>query len=101
MEFFSNFDTKARSDGFYPPWECKESKFSEEVLKVMRAYNPNARYSAIHAGLECGVIGAKIPGLECCSIGPNIYNPHSIDERCELSSVERISKVVFEIVGMK
>ena len=101
LEFFSNFDTKARSDGFYPPWECKESKFSEEVLKVMRAYNPNARYSAIHAGLECGVIGAKIPGLECCSIGPNIYNPHSTDERCELSSVERISKVVFEIVGMK
>lgn len=99
IEFFSHFTQEVKSDNFYLPWEPKTSEFSEEVLKVMRAYNPEASYYAIHAGLECGIIGAKVQGLECCSIGPNIYNPHSTDERCELSSVERISKVVFEVVG--
>lgn len=98
MEFFLHFGANVRSDNFYLPWEPKTSEFSEEVLKVMRSYNPSASYYAIHAGLECGIIGAKIEGLQCCSIGPNIYNPHSTDERCEISSVERISKVVFEIV---
>ena len=97
MEFFSSF-ASVLSDNFYLPWEPKKSEFSEEVLKVMRAYNPKADYYAIHAGLECGIIGAKMEGLECCSIGPNIYNPHSTDERCEIGSVERISKVVFDVV---
>lgn len=98
LEFFSSFGANAKSDNFYLPWEPKISEFSEEVLKVMKAHNPQASYYAIHAGLECGIIGAKVEGLQCCSIGPNIYNPHSTDERCEISSVERISKVVFEIV---
>ena len=98
MEFFLSFGANVRADNFYLPWEPKTSEFSEEVLRVMKTHNPKASYYAIHAGLECGIIGAKIAGLECCSIGPNIYNPHSTDERCEIDSVERISKVVFEIV---
>lgn len=100
VEFFSLFTQDVRTDNFYLPWEPKKSAFSEEVLKVMKTYNPSARYYAIHAGLECGIIGAKIEGLECCSIGPNIHNPHSTDERCEISSIEKISKIVFEIVGV-
>ncbi|VEJ24872.1 M20/M25/M40 family metallo-hydrolase [Helicobacter cholecystus] len=99
VEFFSYFTQDVRSDNFYLPWEPKKSVFSEEVLGVMKAYNPSASYYAIHAGLECGIIGAKIRDLQCCSIGPNIYNPHSTDERCEISSIEKISKVVFEIIG--
>lgn len=98
VQFFSHFGANVVSDNFYLPWEPKKSAFSEEVLNVMRSYNPSARYYAIHAGLECGIIGAKNDGLECCSIGPNIYNPHSTDERCEINSIHRISKVVFEIV---
>lgn len=98
LEFFSFFGAKVKSDNFYLPWNPKASEFSEEVLKVMKAHNPKASYYAIHAGLECGIIMSKIAGLECCSIGPNIYNPHSTDERCEISSVQKISEVVFEIV---
>lgn len=96
--FFTSFGYEVSFAKFYLPWEPKENAFSQEVLKVMKAHNPKARYYAIHAGLECGVIGAKQKELECCSIGPNIYNPHSTDERCEIASVERIAKVVFEVV---
>lgn len=99
LEFFKAFGCEVRTDKFYLPWEPKKNAFSYEVLEVMRKYNPKAEFYAIHAGLECGIIGAKQEGLECCAIGPNIYNPHSTDERCEMASVERIARVVFELLG--
>lgn len=98
LEFFTLFECKAEDQNFYPPWEPKESAFSHEVLEAMRGFNPKASYYAIHAGLECGIIGSQQKNLECCSIGPNIDYPHSIDERCEIASVQRIAKVVFKIV---
>lgn len=98
LEFFTLFECKAEDQNFYPPWEPKQSAFSQEVLEAMRVFNPKADYYAIHAGLECGIIGSKQENLECCSIGPNIDYPHSVDERCEIASVEKIAKVVFKIV---
>lgn len=98
-EFFLMCGCDVHDENFYLPWEPQKSAFSEEVLGVMQKYNPHAKYYAIHAGLECGIIGAKFKGLECCSIGPNIYNPHSTDERCEIESIKKITNVVFEIVG--
>jgi dipeptidase D len=41
----------------------------------------------IHAGLECGIIGAKYPGMEMVSFGPNIRGAHSPTERMEIDSV--------------
>ncbi|WP_027327153.1 M20/M25/M40 family metallo-hydrolase [Helicobacter pametensis] len=98
-EYFKAFGCEVREENFYLPWEIRESAFSQEVLGVMQHHNPHAKYYAIHAGLECGIIGAKFEGLECCSIGPNIYHPHSTDERCEIESIKKIANVVFEIVG--
>lgn len=98
LEFFSLFECEVEDQNFYPPWEPRKSAFSEEVLGAMKASNPNADYYAIHAGLECGIIGSKQGNLECCSIGPNIDYPHSVDERCEIASVERIAKTVFQII---
>ncbi|MEB2801556.1 M20/M25/M40 family metallo-hydrolase [Campylobacter upsaliensis] len=97
LEFFKGYDFKVESFNFYPPWEGKESTLSEEVFKALSQFVKDVKISAIHAGLECGIIEKKFP-LMCASIGPNIYNPHSTDERCELSSVEKISKAVFEVL---
>lgn len=97
LEFFKAFDFKVQSYNFYPPWEGKSNALSEEVFTILKKIIPQAKISAIHAGLECGII-EKNQKLLCCSIGPNIYNPHSTDERCELASVEKISKVVFEVL---
>jgi dipeptidase D len=47
----------------------------------------DANVKVIHAGLECGIIGAKYPGMEMVSFGPNIRGAHSPDERLEISSV--------------
>ncbi|WP_342251793.1 M20/M25/M40 family metallo-hydrolase [Campylobacter coli] len=97
MEFFKAFGYKVRSFNFYPPWEGKANALSDKVLKALKKVSPKARVSAIHAGLECGIIEKK-QELLCASIGPNIHNPHSTDEHCEITSVEKISRVVFEVL---
>ena len=45
--------------------------------------------TAIHAGLECGIIGGTYPSLDMISFGPTICYPHSPDEKVEIASVER------------
>lgn len=97
LEFFKAFDYKVKSFNFYPPWEGKANVLSDKVLKALKKVSPNARVSTIHAGLECGIIEKK-QELLCASIGPNIHNPHSTDEHCEIASVEKISRVVFEVL---
>ena len=47
-----------------------------------------AKLIAMHAGLECGVIGDKYPGMQMVSFGPTIVDPHSPNERVQISSVE-------------
>ena len=49
---------------------------------------------AIHAGLECGIIGEKCPGIDMISFGPDLENPHSPDERVHIKSVEGFWKLL-------
>ena len=56
---------------------------------------------AIHAGLECGLFSAKIPGLECISIGPDMRDIHTTEERLSISSTERVWNYVLEILRQK
>lgn len=79
-------------------WTPKVTDFAKEVLSSMQEFNKNVKFEAVHAGLECGVLLSKQSGLEACSIGPNIYSPHSINECCEINSVDLISRVVKNIV---
>nr|MBP3724845.1 M28 family peptidase [Campylobacter sp.] len=79
-------------------WEPVKSDFAIFVLEKMRELNPNAQIKTIHAGLECGVLCAKNSSLGACSIGPNIYSPHSIHEKCEIASIEKISQIVENII---
>jgi len=48
----------------------------------------------IHAGLECGIIGAKYPGMEMISFGPTIEHPHSPDERVNIATVQKFYRFV-------
>ena len=74
----------------YPGW--KPDPNSEIVRKVQAAhqqvFGQPAKLIAMHAGLECGVIGEKYPGMQMISFGPQIENPHSPHERVQISSVE-------------
>ena len=81
-----------------PAWKPVNDKFANDILEELKIYKPNARITAVHAGLECGVLLEKKTGLSACSIGPNIYSPHSTREHCEVASALFIEKVVRGIV---
>ena len=73
----------------YPGWK---PDISSELLAVTlatykRLYGDEPEVKAVHAGLECGIIGEKCPGMDMISIGPTIEAPHSPDERVNIPSV--------------
>lgn len=83
----------ARTDfaGAYPGWK---PNLDSEILDVMKnvykeLYNKVPEVKAIHAGLECGLIGGVYPGLDMISFGPTIRYPHSPDEKVNIESVEK------------
>ena len=82
----------------FSPSSFINDKFANDILEELKIYKPNARITAVHAGLECGVLLEKKAGLSACSIGPNIYSPHSTREHCEVASALFIEKVVRGIV---
>ena len=76
--------------GGYPGWKPEPN--SDIVCKLQsvheKVFGHPANLIAMHAGLECGVIGEKYPGMQMVSFGPTIVGPHSPNERVEISSVE-------------
>ncbi|MFY9673203.1 MAG: aminoacyl-histidine dipeptidase [Terriglobales bacterium] len=76
--------------GKYPGWKPEPN--SEIVRKCQevhkKLFGEPAKLIAMHAGLECGVIGEKYPGMEMISFGPTIVSPHSPNERVEIPSVK-------------
>jgi dipeptidase D len=54
---------------------------------------------AIHAGLECGLLIEKIPDMDAVSIGPEIQNAHSPEERVQVSSVDRFYTALKELLA--
>lgn len=94
----NSFGFDVRCENQTTPWKPEINEFSKYVLKCLKKHNPNARFAAVHAGLECGVFLAKDPNLKVTSIGPNIFSPHSVNEKLEIASAELINKVVDEIV---
>lgn len=86
--------------GDYPGWAYrKNSPFRDMAVKVFYdLYGKEPEIQAIHAGLECGLFSAKIPGLECISIGPDMKNIHTTEERLSISSTERVWNYVVALL---
>lgn len=85
-----------RSESSYPPWEphMESDLLGRAVESYQERFGAEPVVEVIHAGLECGVIGAKYPGMQMISFGPTIQNPHSPDERLHVPSVEKICAFV-------
>ena len=77
--------------GGYPGWQPDlDSKVLQRAKGVhLRAMGKEAQVKAIHAGLECGIIGEKCGGMDMLSFGPQIEWPHSPSERVHIASVGR------------
>jgi dipeptidase D len=98
VQLLNMFGFEVETSGKYPPWKPDKNEFTNEVLKIYKEHLQNTTLNAIHAGLECAVFKQKYPKLDVCSIGPNIYFPHSNREKCEINSVLKVYEVVKGIV---
>ena len=77
--------------GSYDGWN---PDMSSPILKTMaagyeRLFGEKPEITAVHAGLECGIIGGAYPEMDMISCGPTIRYPHSPDEEVNIASVER------------
>lgn len=90
----------AVAHGVYPPWEYKEdSKLREIMIKAYKdMFGKEPLVEAIHAGLECGILASKKPGLDCISFGPDMYDIHTTKERLSISSTKRMWEYLVKIV---
>lgn len=97
------FGGYVETHGDYPGWQFKpDSKLRASMVQIYRElFGKEAQIQALHAGLECGIMAAKISGLDCVSFGPNIYDIHTTEERLSISSTYRTWNYLLEILKQK
>jgi len=88
------------SSNGYPGWK---PNLDSPVLKLVKdsyraLYNKEPEIKAIHAGLECGIIGEKYPGMDMVSFGPTMEGVHSPDEKLHIDTVGRFYALVLEVL---
>ncbi len=83
-------------DDGYPGWQPDMSSRLLEIVRGVhqRELDIDPEVYAVHAGLECGLIGEMIPGMDMISIGPQIEHPHSPNEKVHVPSVDRFWRLL-------
>jgi len=97
---FLNIGADVEHSGSYPGWAPNTDS---EILDVMvslykKMFNSDPKVQACHAGLECGILNERYPGLDMISFGPTIKNPHSPDEKVHIKSVEKFWSLLIEVL---
>ncbi len=91
---------KCTFSGGYSGWQLDMNspilKVAKDIYKKL--YKKEPEVTGIHAGLECGILGAIYPHWDMISFGPTIYSPHSPDERVEIESVGKCWKYLVELL---
>jgi dipeptidase D len=97
---FEMAGAKALSECGYPAWK---PNLNSEILNATKSaylslFGREPEVKAIHAGLECGIIGEKYPGMDMVSFGPTLTGVHTPDERIYFESVERYWMLLLTIL---
>lgn len=97
---FENMGCAVVQSGDYPGWQPNRNS---RILNLMadlyrEMYAEEPKIKACHAGLECGILGKHLPGVDMISFGPNIRAAHSPDEKVQISSVQKFWTYFLETV---
>lgn len=86
--------------GSYPGWKPNmQSAIMKTMQEVyLKKFGNEPEIKAVHAGLECGIIGGVYPNLDMISLGPTIRHPHSPDEKVHIESVSKFWDFVLEVL---
>ncbi|MBN2498826.1 MAG: aminoacyl-histidine dipeptidase [Deltaproteobacteria bacterium] len=92
---------EAVSGGGYPAWQPDmSSKLLARCKSVYtELFGKQPVVEVIHAGLECGIIGSKYPGMDMISFGPTIKNPHSPDEKIDIKTIGQVWDFMVALLG--
>jgi dipeptidase D len=91
---------QTKLSGHYPGWQPNANSAMLDIAKAKytELFDQEPRVEACHAGLECGLLGERYPGLDMISFGPNIRRAHSPDEYVEIKSVQKFWKLLLAIM---
>lgn len=95
---FELMDASVALSGGYPGWQPRPDA---PIIRIMgdlyeELFHEHAEVNAVHAGLECGILGTNYPQMQMISFGPNIFGAHSPDERVQISSVQKYWSFLLE-----
>ena len=84
----------------YPAWEYrKDSPLRDTMVDVYeKMFGEKPEVVAIHAGLECGLLGEKIEDLDAVSFGPQMHDIHTSREKLDIASTNRTWQYLLEIL---
>ena len=93
-------DARLEVSGAYPAWEYKkDSVLRDTMVKTYtEMYGKAPKVVAIHAGLECGLLSEKLPGLDCVAMGPDMQDIHTSRERLNIASTKRTWEFIQEVL---
>lgn len=89
------------ADSDYPEWQYNpNSRIREIMIDVYKEmFGKEPEIYAIHAGVECGLLGEKLGGADMISFGPNLYDVHTPEEHMSISSVQRMWKYLLNVLA--
>jgi dipeptidase D len=95
---FENMGATVEQTGDYPGWEPNRNSAILNIMEEIytKLFHEKPHVKACHAGLECGILGKHLPGVEMISFGPNIRAAHSPDEKVQISSVQKCWSFLLE-----
>ena len=98
--FFSILPCECTTFDKYPSWEFNNNSTLQGLFKEVyeKETGETLKVEAIHAGLECGVFASKIKDFDCISIGPTMFDVHTVKERLSVSSTERTFKILLKVL---
>ena len=98
--FFDNLDLCYETFGHYPAWQYKTDSALREIYcdTYFEVFGTQPRVKAIHAGLECGVFTGNIEGFDCISVGPEMHDVHTTQERLSISSTQKMYELIIKIL---
>ena len=98
--FASYNDCESQVTCRYEPWEFKKNSPLRELYTAAfcESFGHKPKIAAIHAGLECAVFTQKIKNLDCISIGPDMFDVHTVNERLSISSASEIFELLCDVL---
>lgn len=89
--------------GDYPGWAYRvDSPLRDKMVRIYEEmYGQKPKLEAIHAGLECGILAAKVEDLDCISFGPDMENIHTTEETLSISSTARVWEYLVKLIATK